>query len=324
MKDKRYYLKLSCILESLYIIVMVIYNLFFTKITDKEIASLFFYIISIICTIIMYKESKHDIKYLKDNNIKILISSIYMFIDAIIPGILGFMFLSSLNEKKKVNLPDIKEEKVKKDTFKGIITVIVFIFLMFVMPNFKFFNKINPFIIYAFILIFTIALWYKDLFSNFKIFKDNFRVYSRFIIKRYLIMLGVMILVGIPIVLLNKGKSSINQQEVNLLFKQTPMLTFLLTSFYAPIVEETTFRLSIKKILNNKYLFVIISGMLFGALHVINNYTNIYNLLFILQYSALGICLAKAYYDSKNVWVSILMHFIQNFMSSILILLFYV
>ena len=108
IKDKRYYLKLACILESLYIIVMVIYNLFFTKITDKEIASLFFYIISIICTIIMYKESKHDIKYLKDNNIKILISSIYMFIDAIIPGILGFMFLSSLKEKKKVNLPDIK------------------------------------------------------------------------------------------------------------------------------------------------------------------------------------------------------------------------
>lgn len=323
MKDKRYYLKLACALESSYIIVMVIYNLFFTKIGDKQIVNLFFYVISIICTIVMYKESRHDIKYLKDNNIKILISSIYMFIDSIIPGILGFMFLSSLKEKKKLNLPDIKEENTKKDFFKGVITVVIFIFLMFIMPNFKFFTRINTFIIYAFILLFTLLMWRNNLLSDFNIFKNNKKVYFKFIVKRYLIMIGVMILVGIPVVLLNNGKSSINQQEVNLLFKQSPILTLLLTSFYAPLVEETTFRLSIKKIFNNKYLFIIISGVLFGLLHVVSNYTNIYNMLFIFQYSALGICLAKAYYDSKNIWVSISMHFIQNFMSSILILLFY-
>ena len=324
MKDKRNYLKLACILEIIYIVVMIIYNLFFTKIGDKQIANLFFSIISIICTIIMYKESKHDTEYLKSNNLKILIVSIYMFIDSIIPGILGFMFLSSIKDKKKITLPCIRHNNSKKDIVKGIITVLLFIFLMFILPELKIFKYINPIFIYVIMFITTIVLWYKELISDFKVFKDNFRIYFRFILKRYLIMLGVMVLVGIVVVLLNNGHPSINQQEVNLLFKQTPVLTFLLTSFYAPLVEEVTFRLSIKKFLNNKYLYILISGILFGALHVINDYTNILNMLFILQYGALGICLAKAYYDSKNIYVSISMHFIQNFMSSILILLFYV
>jgi len=136
-------------------------------------------------------------------------------------------------------------------------------------------------------------------------------------------MLGLMLLVGIPIVLLNNGNTSSNQEALNVMFKKVPMFTLILSTLYAPFVEENIFRLSISKLFNNKTLFIIISGFLFGTLHIIDKFTSFYDLLYIFQYSALGICLAKAYSDSKNIFVSISMHFIQNFIAALLILILY-
>ena len=51
--------------------------------------------------------------------------------------------------------------------------------------------------------------------------------------------------------------------------------------------------------------------------------SSINDLLYVFQYATLGICLAKAYKDSNNIFVSISMHFIQNFLAAILVLLVY-
>lgn len=101
------------------------------------------------------------------------------------------------------------------------------------------------------------------------------------------------------------------------------MVTVILSCLYAPFVEEGVFRLSLSKIFKNKTIFVIVSGFLFGVLHLIDKFTSIYDLLYIFQYAALGICLAKAYKDSNNIFVSISMHFIQNFIAAMLILILY-
>lgn len=324
MKDKRNYLKVACFIEIIYIITMFIYYLFIVNFNSGTLANLFMLLISSFFTIVLYNESKKDISYLKNNNIKILLSSIWMFFEPIIPGVLGFFFLSSLKDKKQTNLPIIKEEKLgRKEKIKSIITLISFMLILFAVPNVSFFKNISSYFIYAFILIFVIILYHKELLNNLKIFLTNFKVYLPFIIKRYFAMLGIMLIVAVPIVLINNGKVSGNQQSINLMFEKVPIATLLLSCFYAPLAEESIFRLSLSKLFANKTLFIIISGFLFGILHVINSISSINDLLYVFQYATLGICLAKAYKDSNNIFVSISMHFIQNFLAAILVLLVY-
>lgn len=324
MKDKRNIIKLACIIEFLYISVMLIYYLFFKDYNEEVSASLFLLLISGIVTVFLYNQAGKDIDYIKNNKLKILIPSIWLFLDPVIPGILGFIFLSSISDKKRKTLPNIEEERVtKKEFFKSILLTIFFIVVMFLLPNFSFFKKIPSYIVYIIIFLTVLIVNFNNIKRDFLIFIKNKKAYLPFIIKRYFIMLGVMIIVAIPIVFLNNGQTSSNQKVLNQMFEKLPLAMLLLSTLYAPFVEENIFRLSLSKLFKNKTVFIVISGFLFGTLHMIDKFTSFYDLLYIFQYSALGICLAKAYNDSKNIFVSISMHFIQNFIAAVLVLLLY-
>lgn len=324
MKNKKNYLRIAILIEIIYIVYMLIHYLFIEKFNESTIAGLFMLSISIFFTVILYNESKKDLSYLKNNNIRILLSSIWMFFEPIIPGILGFFFLASLKDKKEVKLPKIELKTTsKKEKIKSFITLTLFIMILFLIPNVKILKNVSSYFIYVFILIGIIILYHKELIENLKVFLKNFKVYFPFVIKRYLMMLGIMLIVAIPVVIINSGRPSGNQEVINIMFKNIPVATLLLSCFYAPLAEETIFRLSLSKLFNNKTTFIIVSGLVFGGLHVINNLSSPSDLLYVFQYSALGMCLAKAYKDSDNIFVSISMHFIQNFLAGILVILLY-
>ncbi len=324
MKDKRNYLKLACLLEIIYVVFMLVYYVFFTKFNDEVLASVFMLLIGLGFAFVLYGESKKDINHLKENKIKVIIASIWLFLEPIIPGIFGFVFLSSIGDKKTNKLPLMKDEKQNAPTvIKAVIAVLAFIFITFVLPRFSFMSKVPSYVLYLVILLSVLLLYHKELWRSFKIFVSNFKVYLPFIIKRYLIMLGVMLVVAIPIVFINNGQTSTNQALINAMFKKIPVATLVLSTIYAPFVEESVFRLSLSKLFTNKTLFVVISGVLFGSLHVIDKFTSYADFLYVFQYSALGMCLAKAYADSKNIFVSMSMHFIQNFLAAVLVLLLY-
>lgn len=324
MKDKRMYLRLACLFETVYIVCMLVYYVFFKKYSDEVLAGLFLLIIGAFFTIMLYSESKKDITDLKKSKLKVLVASVWLFFEPVIPGILGFVFIGSLSDKKRKPLPDVKTSKVSTlDVVKSFFFLIIFPFIMFVLPSYSFFSKIPSILVYVLILSLVLIFYFRELKDNFIIFAKNFKTYLPFIIKRYLIMLGVMVLVAIPIILLNNGETSANQTMVNALFKKIPIQALILSTIYAPFVEESVFRLSLSKLFSNKTLFIITSGFLFGSLHVIDKFTSLTDLLYVFQYAALGMCLAKAYADSKNIFVSISMHFIQNFLAAILVLLLY-
>ncbi len=321
MKDKRNILKLSCILEFIYLAYIIIDCLFFINSNEEKIANIFVALITLIITIMIYKESKKDIKEIKKNKLKIKAGIIWMFIYSVAPGILGFFFFSSISDKKRKPLPVIDDKKVSKKEF--IISILVFLsfmFLMFVLPLLPIYKKIPLYFIYILIILIILISNYKTLKNDFTIFIKNIKVYIPYIIRNYFIMLGIMVIVALPIILLNSGKISSNQQIINNLFEKLPLFTFLLTSFYAPFAEESIFRLTLRKIISNKTLFVIISGVLFGVLHLIDKATSFYDFLYVFEYSALGIYLSYTYVKTKNIFVPMSMHFIQNFLASIILL----
>ena len=61
----------------------------------------------------------------------------------------------------------------------------------------------------------------------------------------------------------------------------------------------------------NKWLFVIISALIFGYLHVSGSET-LYEFIYIIPYGALGGAFAYLLHETDNIYVPIMMHAIHN------------
>ena len=89
---------------------------------------------------------------------------------------------------------------------------------------------------------------------------------------------------------------------------------------YAPLTEELIFRKSIGKALKNKWLFIFISGFIFGGLHVISSVNGLIDLVYLVPYCSLGCILALLYYKTNNIFSSIAAHSFHNTLALILYL----
>ena len=92
---------------------------------------------------------------------------------------------------------------------------------------------------------------------------------------------------------------------------------------WAPIVEESIFRGLIRRFMpNNDKLFILVSAVLFGLLHTIGQEANLYDTLVqSLQYVAMGGVMAYTYVKSNNICTNIGVHFCQNTLASVLMIL---
>ena len=96
-------------------------------------------------------------------------------------------------------------------------------------------------------------------------------------------------------------------------------------AIYAPFIEEIIFRRSIKDIIksfgNNKitkYTYIIISGLIFAAMHVIGTASSTTDYLYIIPYMSLGIVFAYIYDKTDNLFSTIVLHSFHNTMAVIL------
>ena len=167
-------------------------------------------------------------------------------------------------------------------------------------------------LIYASIFILMISVFYKQLVHDFKIFKEYFREYMSLTIKTWLKSLVVMMILGIILQLVTNLGSSNNQESLQKLFNVYPIFVALLSMFYAPFAEELMFRGVFRKFIKSKYLFIIVSGVMFGLLHVIDDSKTLAEFSYIIVYSSLGIYLASLYYKTNNLFTNISFHFMQN------------
>lgn len=146
----------------------------------------------------------------------------------------------------------------------------------------------------------------KDLPSYFKNFFKNINIG----IKYWIIGLCIMMLSNIIISHYFPGGSA-NEEAVQTIIKQVPTYMIFSTVVYAPFVEELIFRKSIRDIINNNYLYIIISGLVFGFVHTLAGSTT-KELLYIIPYGALGCSFAIMYIKTKNIYTSMTFHMIHN------------
>lgn len=163
------------------------------------------------------------------------------------------------------------------------------------------------------ITIIIIYVYRKDIIPNSKKFIKNNITYFKKYIKYWFIMLILMMLSNLVIINFTSSNISENQETIIETLKFAPIYTFLVTVFVAPILEELVFRLSFKKIFaHTKSLFIISSGLIFGAMHVLGSFNQLIDLLFIIPYSIPGFIFAYIYTKSNNICVPISIHFIHN------------
>lgn len=95
----------------------------------------------------------------------------------------------------------------------------------------------------------------------------------------------------------------------------SPVLVVLLLGIAAPIMEEIVFRGGIIGYLveNNALLAILISSFLFGIIHGTTNFISFG------MYFFMGIILSVSYYKTKDLRVSISIHFLNNLFPAIAI-----
>ncbi len=220
-----------------------------------------------------------------------------------------------------------------KNLLKNIIKLCICFFLffyrtIFIIPIIKIFNintkKMNTEteIILSLIgnIIFGIVIFLiyrKELIKEWKIFKNNFSDNIDTSIKYWLLGLAGMVISNLIINFVLNGGQAINEQGVQKMIDNSPLIMLITAGIIGPINEELVFRKSFKNVFKNKWLFILISGIVFGYLHV-SSADSLTQFLYIIPYSSLGIAFATTYYKTDTVFSSIFSHMLHNTILTIL------
>ena len=217
-----------------------------------------------------------------------------------------------------------------KELIKGILVICSYFILqiIFMMP-FIFLlikNMISENIVYLFVFsgltILYLISYRKSLIEDIKDFKKNYKKILSITIKYWLIGLIVMITSSLIITFI--GIDNSNNQNTNIeLFKQAPFIQAFIAITLAPIIEELVFRRSFKNFTNNKILFALTTGLIFGGIHVISSITSFNDLkmlIHIIPYSSVGIAFGLAYKEHNNILGTVITHSLHNIIAVLEIL----
>ena len=324
MKNEKLLLLISSIIGFVYIIMSFLVSLLTNSLTSSSVFMNYFsmslYILGIISSTIflVLSISKND---LDKKTWLISLSSIVLFLINIISGVLGFIVVGKINKKKMRKLPELEI----MHNYKWYVYVIVFTICMSIMFGLSnlFTNNYQLVGSYIFMLSLLIFIFRKDLKRDIKYFKDYNREYRLVIIKNFALSLLIMSILTISIRLYTGLENATNQLALNEMFSKKPILVALLAVVYAPIAEELLFRGIFRKIFNNKWAFILLSGFLFGLAHVIDDFKSVQELLYILVYGSLGCFMADTYYKTNNICTDIMFHFLQNTLAILAMTLLY-
>lgn len=121
----------------------------------------------------------------------------------------------------------------------------------------------------------------KEKYQNKKIFN-----YLKEIMIYFLILLAVKIISAYVVTIIStilgiEVTTADNQATIEKMVNSLPLLITVSASLFAPISEEVLFRGGIRKLMNTKGVFITVSGLIFGLMHVTDNLIFILEILFI-------------------------------------------
>ncbi len=158
----------------------------------------------------------------------------------------------------------------------------------------------------------VILIHLKKIRKDFILLKQNHKNYFKDCLKFWLIALFVMYVSNFIIFQIQSGLPT-NEEIIRNQFQISPIYIFISAVLFAPILEELIFRQSFRNLFQNKWLFIIISGLVFGGMHVFaGDDFSMIDLLYLIPYSAPGMAFAYMLYKTDNIFVSMGFHMLHN------------
>jgi membrane protease YdiL (CAAX protease family) len=133
--------------------------------------------------------------------------------------------------------------------------------------------------------------------------------------------LAVMVTVNLILVFVFHSEGAKNELGLHELIKAYPIAMGIIICLFGPFIEEIVFRKSLRDAFPNDLVFIVMSFLIFGSIHVTSTATNLIDWLYIIPYGALGAAFAGMYCKTKTIYTSITFHMLHNTILFILILL---
>lgn len=321
MNKEKTKLLIASIFAFVYLVAQFLLQMFTNSLVSENIYiniyNISMYVLSTLGSILFLCLSltKKDISKFRGS---IIFFSIILLLLNIVSGILGFIVSHKINKSKKRELPKLEILY----NYKWYIYLIVLIICLGVIFGLSLILKdIYIRILYVAILLLLLFIFRKDVKRDIKYFIKYFKEYNLLVFKYYGISLLFLLIISISIKFTTGIDNATNQVNLSSLFTKTPIYVMILSMIYAPITEELMFRGIFRKFIKNKWLFIFISGLLFGAAHVLDDFQSIGELLYIFVYGSLGCFLAYVYTKTNNIFTNIYFHFIQNTLAIVALLL---
>ena len=228
--------------------------------------------------------------------------------------------------KKIKKTKEVAKKFINKNIilFKSLITITLFFFYQIfeIIPIIIFninYSKLSDratiilrFYDYIVLAVILLLMYRKDIKKYLKDFKKRFIVILDKGFLYWTIGLIVMIISNILIIKFFPSAKANNEAGVQDIIKTLPILSVVSVGVLGPIIEEFTFRKALYDLFKNKDIFIIVSGVIFGLMHVVFSMKTGWDLLYIVPYSALGISFAYMYVKTDNLLTSAMMHMIHN------------
>lgn len=181
-------------------------------------------------------------------------------------------------------------------------------------------------LVYVLIIVF---LYRHTLIKDFKSFdKKNIKLMIKWWLIGWVIMIASNAIINFVIF---KGEIALNEEQNRAMLTTYPVLGLILAGVLAPILEELTFRRGFRKISDNKYVFAIVSTLVFAFLHVVPGFVigldplklDWLQLLYLLPYGSLGFSFSWLYAKTDNIFANIYIHAFHNTLTMLMVLAVY-
>lgn len=293
---------------------------------DTQIGILFICaIVNIISIVLISKDFiMHKKKIVILNIIQLLLGTMINIICAIINICMVASKTKDVEEpvKEKKELPILEDITKHKWYIYFVIFVLLFVICytpiinLIPIPNTKIATIITMIILYIIQITGLVIPMASELKRDFVVFKSNFKLYLGNMLPRFGIIIIFYLISNISVLAL-AGNIPNNQQT---LISIPIYITAFLAIVVGPLTEELMFRGFIKKFIKNDILFVIVSSLIFGGLHVLSA-DSLQQVLYIIPYSILGLAFALNYVKTKNIASNIFLHSAWNTLAVILMAL---
>ena len=221
------------------------------------------------------------------------------------------------------NTPKIKLKHDANDRASIIVVLAVYLSPIVLFP----FNiKNEDVIIFIECIYYVLSLFvaeyviFKERKKNFRCFKKRWKQYVRLFVNSVLHCITLQIVLCIITSKISKGVSE-NQASVS----KMPLVVLLIMALgYAPVVEEVVFRYVLRRLIKKDVLYIVISGLVFGLVHVLSS-IGMHSVLDVFAYSlphfGVGLYLAYVYASTNSIETCIIIHRGLNLFASIPLIL---